>query len=224
MKTPVILCLAVLICLATNAQKKDEKYLKTANQQLQSKDFEKAEHTLEEVSPAAQTEARYLQLFSVVEDSLHHYEKAIGAYEQWLKLQADEKGVAERITALREEWAKVDAAEKLRLEKMKNCLKCKGTGYISTQVICPTCSGFKIVTKDCGRCDGTGMMLCNGCAGQGKVEYRVGDQTYYRDCMKCGGGGKLTCTAYCNHGKITEDCRKCNASGLVTKNVKCDLH
>jgi DnaJ-class molecular chaperone len=203
----------------------DDKLFKQSEKQLQNHDFQKATALLEKVSSEGKSGVRYLQLAALTSDSLLEYGKAILYYEMLQKQESGNINYGERINWLKAEKIKTDEAERIRLEKMKNCLKCKGTGYYEVTGTCSACNGFRKVTKDCSTCHGKGVLRCNNCDGLGYTQSRSGDKNSVSvSCGKCGGRGTVYCNALCNNGKVTEDCRKCNGTGQVTEKVKCDLH
>jgi len=219
----LVLSAFVFCCLLSHSQKGDEKILKQVAAQITKHDFQKAVINLERISDAGKTETSFLQSASLVYDSLQLYSKAITAYELLLNGSDNNNAIIERISILRNEIGKNDEAERMRLEKMKDCTKCNGSGYFQTKETCAACNGYKTVTKDCIRCHGDGKLVCIPCEGTGYI--RSDDpKKLSGSCNRCGGGGYLNCTAMCNRGKVTEACRKCSSSGEVSIKNKCDLH
>jgi hypothetical protein len=216
----------LLIAAFTFMLPANEKLVKQANQAISKADYAKAAATLEKVTAEGKSELPYLQAAALVYDSLKQFKAAMVAYEQLLANDADNKSaVSQRINYLQGELAKSDAAEALRIEKMKNCGKCSGTGYYETIVLCGKCEGAGRVLKDCPRCYGAGRIDCSNCGGNGKSETQRPDgQIITIGCQRCNGEGHFKCTANCNRGKVQEDCRKCQTTGQVKATKKCDLH
>ena len=205
--------------------KGDEKLLKQVEQQVVNHDFDKADALLNKISAEGRLTVRYFQYAALISDSLHEYVKAETFYGELQKAEPGSLVYGERITWLKAEKIKSDEAELIRIEKIKNCLKCKGTGYYEVTGTCDKCNGFKKLSKDCSTCHGRGLMTCNSCEGSGKIQARSGDKSVSTEsCGRCYGRGTLACTAMCNNGKVMEDCRKCQATGMITAKVKCDLH
>lgn len=224
MKTFFILlsCLSSLFC---SAGKSDEKLLKQANEQINKHNFQNAAVHLEQVSEQGKTTTEYLEVASLVYDSLKDYKKAVNLYELLLNEKGD-TGIVARINSLRTQLAATDETERILLEKRKNCPKCHGTGYYSVTITCPICSGTGRIIKDCPRCHGTGKMMCPNCHGTGKIENTDatrGEKTV-SPCTRCMGTGVIDCDNMCDHGKITVICTRCSGTGTITKQVKCDLH
>src|ERR1019366_4105691 len=195
--------------------KGDEKLLKQVEQQVVNHDFEKAAVLLNKISQEGKLSVRYFLDAALVKDSLHEFTGAISFYEELQKAEPGSLKYGERITWLKAEKIKSDEAELIRMEKMKNCLQCKGAGYYEVTGTCNVCNGFKKMPKDCTTCHGRGAMSCNSCGGTGKMQSRSGDQSTAVSCGHCYGRGTLPCTAQCNNGKVMDDCRKCRGTGVV---------
>ncbi|HLP50355.1 MAG TPA: hypothetical protein VK154_05685 [Chitinophagales bacterium] len=217
--------LIVCLTLSTIANAgSDEKLLKQANAAIAKKEFQKAADALEKVSGSYQTSLPYLQSAALAYDSLKQYKKAIRFYSELPKDLPNAEALETRTTFLKEELAAYEERERIRAEKMKNCTKCSGTGFLHSQVNCHMCGGKKSVVKECSRCKGNGRTSCSSCGGTGSVEVTYGDRVARTNCTRCNGEGSSVCNAYCNRGTVVEECRKCNATGIVTVSTPCDLH
>ena len=220
----ILVCSLTILVFFSSAQKGDEKILKQAVSKIKKGEFQKAQEALEKISINGKIQPEFIQIASLVYDSLNQYTEAISAYEVLAKGGQNNDAIAERIKFLKAELIKKEAADMLAAEKRKNCNKCKGTGYFETSEVCHTCGGNKKVTKDCLTCHGEGNIFCGGCEGTGRVKSNDSERSAATTCSRCNGRGYLNCTAMCTHGKVTEDCRKCNSTGFVTVKLKCDLH
>lgn len=219
-------CILLITCMALIGFVKagsDTKLLKQVSASISKRDFKKAEEALEKVSASAQTSLPYLQSAALVYDSLKEFSKAISFYNQLSKQTADSTAIETRVLFLKKELAAYEEAERIRLERMKNCTKCNGTGSLQQQVICPLCDGQRIVSKPCSRCQGTSRVNCSGCRGAGRIEISDNGRTTLVNCSGCGGKGYFLCNS-CTRGSISEDCRKCNATGTIIISKTCDMH
>ena len=201
--------------------KTDDKILKQVASLLAKKDFQNAVLSLQKVSETAKNTTSYLEVAALAYDSVKDYPKAIFAYELLQLSDPSNKGFSDRIQILQLELAKTNAEERVRLEKMKSCENCNGTGFVNSEVICTKCDGHKQIIKDCSRCQGFGSVRCQTCNGAGSITSSSG---VTETCRRCFGQGSKACVAMCNRGKVTEDCKKCLASGIVTARKKCTLH
>ncbi|HLP21271.1 MAG TPA: hypothetical protein VK174_13255, partial [Chitinophagales bacterium] len=204
---------ACLILATISKAGSDEKLLKQANAAIAKNEFQKAAEALEKISASSQTSLPYLQSAALVYDSLKQYKKAVSFYGELPKDAANNNAVKARVEFLKAEIAAYEEAERIRVEKMKNCTKCTGTGFLHSQTGCNACGGKKSTVKECSRCRGNGRVSCSNCGGTGYVETNNNDRVVRMDCRRCNGEGSSVCNAYCNRGTITEDCRKCNATG-----------
>lgn len=209
-----ILFLLLLLAFAGNS---DEKLIKQAGNSVAKGEYEKAVTTLSKVSEKAQTNSVYIQLYAQAYDSLKQYNNAIKYYSQ----QPGGPAIDARISYLKAEQAAFEEAERIRLEKMKNCKKCVGTGYLESQAVCTVCGGSRISVRECPRCKGDGQMNCSNCGGTGKIETDYNGRSVAANCGRCNGEGSQPCTALCNRGTVTEDCKKCNATGSITIRTVC---
>lgn len=214
--------LVFVLAMATS----NEKIMKQVASQITKANYQGAADLLEHVSGDDKTTPHYLELASLVYDSLKNYDKAISSYEQLMQVEANANGIVERINFLRAEKAKSDVKERERLEKMKNCTKCKGTGYYTATVACDHCMGAGRVTEDCRRCQGQGKIVCMNCDGSGRVTRQDNStgQTITSTCSRCNGQGRSDCTNSCNRGKFTEDCKRCLGAGMFDKKIACTQH
>ncbi len=217
-----LLIACLMFTTASNAGGDTKTFKQVANS-IAKNDFKKAAEALEKVSATAQTSLQYLQSAALIYDSLKDYNKAITYYAKLPKEAADPAVVEARVIYLKAELAAYEEAERIRMEKQKNCTKCSGTGVLQQQVTCPLCDGQRIVTRPCSRCQGTARVNCSSCRGAGRIEVSNDGRTTLVNCSGCGGKGYFMCNS-CNRGSITEDCRKCNATGTVTISKPCDLH
>lgn len=206
-----------LLLLFVWAGNNDEKLIKQAGKATEKGEYEKVVNTLSKVSDKSQTDQVFLQLYAQAYDSLKQYNNAIKYYSQ---LPAS-PSLEARITYLKAEQAAYEEAERIRLEKLKNCKKCLGVGYLESQITCTVCGGSRISVKECPRCKGDGKMTCSNCGGSGKVESEYDGRSITIDCRRCNGEGSLPCNIMCNKGMVTEDCRKCNATGSITLRTTC---
>jgi serine/threonine protein kinase len=119
-----------------------------------------------------------------------------------------------------------DREKKEAEEKLKNCLKCKGTG-VEEYVVenpCRTCLGRKIATQPCQVPNCTAGKVGNYC-------YECKGNSIWRDsngniqrCAVCKGIGYLyeDCKS-CENGFVKAPCAPCKASGVVLGKRTC-LH
>lgn len=219
MKTTV--SILILLSAVFGFFKGDDKLYKQAKGQIEAHNFDKAIDILGKVSEEGRLGETYLQLTSLSYDSLHDFDHAMEAYERLSAIVADNILYKARISYLREEKAKFIERERIRLEKMRNCPKCKGTDYFAVTVTCDNCGGFKRIQKECSKCRGAGKIKCGTCAGTGQSR----SNEYTTTCMNCSGAGNFECSdPECKKGLITVDCNKCETRGTVDKKVKCDMH
>ncbi len=202
--------------------KGEDKALKQARALISKKEFQKAADVLSKISAEGSKNPEVILLSATVFDSLGDFTKAIALYELMIKEAQNADSVIAHINFLKNRQAETDAAERVRLEKMKNCLACKGTGYIEKTEVCDKCNGYGIVKKECSRCHGDGRVICSGCAGTGSKYNELTKMEIA--CERCQGQGNLDCSNRCERGFIQADCNKCNGTRTITKKVRCSLH
>lgn len=216
------LSLILLIGSVIGFFKGDDKFYKQAKTQIESHNYDKAIEVLGKVSEEAKQGEAYLQLLSLSYDSLHNFDKAIEAYSQLSAKAVDGTAYTARINQLKEEKEKYLERERVRLEKLRNCLKCKGSDYFETTITCTNCNGYKRYPKECSKCHGAGKIKCSTCAGTGQSR---SNDSYSTSCMNCSGVGNFECPdPECKKGMVTVDCNACQMRGTVQKKVKCDMH
>lgn len=107
------------------------------------------------------------------------------------------------------------------LQEIQACEYCDNKGYRYTT--CTTCEGRKQIEQRCSLCRGQGIIGCSRCAGKGLVTKKnVFNIVEYFECERCSGDGRLSCHKC--EGTLIEfdDCRTCQAKGVIPSENICD--
>ena len=206
----IIFSMVLLFTFFNANSQKDVKRLNAVKVALdEDKDFNKALNLLGKISEEGQKLTDYQLLLAKANAGAGNFEQSVLAYQRYEELNPSDTSTQSAINSL-----------KHKLEIRKNCTVCKGSGYITTEAICPTCNGLVEMTIPCKKCGGQKTIPCSACDGSGKIS--SGPYSVVA-CSSCGGSGKKECMRCNSTGTAKEMCKYCKG-GYIIQKVRCTAH
>ena len=104
----------------------------------------------------------------------------------------------------------------------ESCGSCKGArSFKCSDCQCRGCCGSGKVPAVCSNCQGSAMITCEKCRGEGQLLKKKGwFSDSYDQCWRCSGSRQQKCS--CESGKVSVKCATCKGTGRNAQCLKCE--
>jgi len=200
---------------------------------LDNGNIDDAVSILSTMSDKAKKTTSYSNYMAICYEKGGDYDNAILIYKNIYKTTKSDKSL--KAVARCEN---IKMAQQKKQAQIKNCFKCKGTGYYEAMLECNYCNGAGKSKENCDICYGKGTVHCKDCKGKGwetglsmlksmnDVLAGTNPNKEVRKvaCTSCKGTGKIKCNTCESTGKVDKECNYCKGTGSLKKQIKCPLH